>query len=334
MLLHRHTPQGYIINSPGCNPGNIVIDFFQPRMGLINRAKENRQIRRPQPYSRSVRRNSYCTEKQMLAPKKKIQPEIYYKRYNQSVFPGGTFLQIITLFFRALHLLPFTSNLLPCPPYLCKNSIMDLVLPLASAYAERFTSPEDGLLHQINQQTQAHPKAHMLSGHIQGAFLTLISQLCKPRRILEIGTFTGYSALCLAKGLADGGVLHTIELRPEDAAVARQNFNLSDANDKIILHTGNALEIIPSLQEDWDLVFIDADKTGYIGYYELLVPGLKKGGLILADNVFFHGEVLETELKGKNAKAIHAFNGHVQQDKRVNHVMLTLRDGLMLIIKK
>ena len=211
---------------------------------------------------------------------------------------------------------------------------MDLLHPLVQAYAEKYTSPEDGLLQQINQQTQAHPQAHMLSGHIQGKLLELLSLLLKPRRILEIGSFTGYSALCLAKGLATGGKLHTIELREEDAAVAQQNFNLSDANDKIILHTGNALEIIPGLEEAWDMVFIDADKTGYIDYYKMVLPRLKKGGVILADNVFFHGEVLQPELKGKNAKAIQAFNEYIRQDDSVEQVLLTVRDGLMLIFKK
>ena len=211
---------------------------------------------------------------------------------------------------------------------------MDLVLPIAQAYAEKYTSPEDNLLQQVNQQTQAHPHAHMLSGHIQGKLLELLSLLLKPKRILEIGTFTGYSALCLAKGLAEGGALHTIELREDDAATAQQNFNLSDAKDKIFLHTGNALEIIPGLGADWDLVFIDADKVGYIDYYKMVLPRLKKGGVILADNVFFHGEVLQPELKGKNAKAIQAFNEYIQQDESVEKVMLTVRDGLMLIFKK
>jgi len=211
---------------------------------------------------------------------------------------------------------------------------MDLILPLAQAYAEQFTSPEDPLLQKINLQTQSHAHAHMLSGHLQGKLLELVSRMLSPKRILEIGTFTGYSALCLAKGLSSDGVLHTIELREDDAATCRQNFNLSDANDKIILHTGNALDIIPILEEEWDLVFIDADKTGYLAYYEMVVPRLRKGGVILADNVFFHGDVLQPERKGKNAKAIQAFNEYIQQDDRVEHVLLTLRDGLMLIFKK
>jgi predicted O-methyltransferase YrrM len=156
----------------------------------------------------------------------------------------------------------------------------------------------------------------------------------QPRFVLEIGTFTGYSALCLVKGIAAGGKLHTIELREETAAVARANFARSNENDKIILHTGNALTIIPGLGEQWDLVFIDADKTNYIQYYQLVLPRLRKGGIILADNVLFHGEVLEEPVKGKNAKAIQAFNEYVAKDDRVDRIMLTVRDGLFLIRKK
>jgi caffeoyl-CoA O-methyltransferase len=206
---------------------------------------------------------------------------------------------------------------------------------MVQAYAEKYTSPEDELLRQVHKQTQeSHPHAHMLSGHVQGKFLELTSCLLQPLRILEIGTFTGYSALCLAKGLREGGLLHTIELRPGDARTAQQNFNLSAAKDKIILHSGNAMEIIPVLAETWDIVFIDADKVNYTEYYKLVLPSVKRGGLILADNVLFHGEVLQDEIKGKNAKAIHAFNEYVQQDESVEKVLLTVRDGLLLIIKK
>jgi predicted O-methyltransferase YrrM len=212
---------------------------------------------------------------------------------------------------------------------------MDLIHPLVQSYAGRFSAAEDVLLQQVAAQTYAsHPQAHMLSGHIQGKFLEMISTLMQPKRILEIGTFTGYSALCLVKGLSKDGFLHTIELRKEDAAVSKANFDRSNAPDKIILHIGNALSIIPSLNESWDLVFIDADKVGYIDYYELVLPKLRPGGIILADNVLFHGQVLEHPVTGKNAIAIQAFNEHVQQDERVDQVMLTIRDGLFLIRKK
>jgi len=162
----------------------------------------------------------------------------------------------------------------------------------------------------------------------------MISCLLQPKRILEIGTFVGYSALYLSKGLQENGRLHTLELREEDAATAKQNFRLANAQDKIILHLGNALDIIPTLDEIWDLVFIDADKVGYSDYYKLVFPKLKKGGLIIADNVLFHGEVLEDSISGKNAIAINAFNELVKKDPAVEKVMLTVRDGLLLIRKK
>ena len=173
----------------------------------------------------------------------------------------------------------------------------------------------------------------MLSGHVQGTFLEMISCLIQPRRILEIGTFTGYSALCLAKGLLKDGKIHTIELRDEDASVAQANFNRSIDAGKIILHVGNALSIIPGLNETWDMVFIDADKVNYTHYYQLVLPLVRPGGLIVADNVLFHGQVLEQPITGKNAKAIQEFNEYVQQDASVDKVLLTIRDGLLMIRK-
>lgn len=212
---------------------------------------------------------------------------------------------------------------------------MELINPLVEAYAQSVTSPDDDLLQQVQAETLAtHPHAHMLSSAVQGQFLQMISHLLQPRRILEIGSFTGYSALCLAKGLLKDGQLHTIELREADAATARANFNRSIDGGKIILHIGNALQIIPALGEIWDLVFIDADKVSYIEYFNLVLPALRPGGLIIADNVLFHGQVLEQPVSGKNAIAIDSFNKLVQQDDRVEQVLLTMRDGLMLIRKK
>lgn len=211
---------------------------------------------------------------------------------------------------------------------------MELIYPLAEQYAGAFSFREDDLLQQVSAYTiQTHPHAHMLSGHVQGSFLTILSTLLQPQRIVEIGTFTGYSALCLAKGLKSGGILHTIELRSEDAVTANSFFLQSPDKEKIILHVGDAKDIIPGLNEAWDIVFIDADKTGYIDYYELILPKVKQNGLIIADNVLFHGQVLEEHISGKNAIAIHAFNMHVKNDNRVEQVLLTLRDGLMIIRK-
>ena len=212
--------------------------------------------------------------------------------------------------------------------------MIELINILAEKYAAKFSSSEDVLLQQISTYTnEHHPQSHMLSGQVQGQLLTLISSLLQPKRILEIGTFTGYSALCLAKGLHQQGMLHTIELRETDAAIAQSFFNKSICVEKIQLHVGNAKQIIPALEETWDLVFIDADKTGYIDYYELVLPKLKANGLIIADNVLFYGHVFQENLQGKNAIAIDAFNRHVKNDERVEQVMLTVRDGLLFIRK-
>ena len=210
---------------------------------------------------------------------------------------------------------------------------MQLVNPLAERYAEQFTTEQDDLLHQVHLQSEQHQHAHMLSSETQGRFLSFISQLIKPKYILEIGTFTGYSALCLCKGLQADGELHTIELRQEDAENSLKNFKMAGKEKQIHLYNGNAAEIIPTLNYEWDIVFIDADKTNYITYYNLAIERLSKQGLLIADNVLFHGQVLEEEIKGKNAKAIHEFNQHVLHDVRTEQVMLTVRDGLLLIRK-
>jgi predicted O-methyltransferase YrrM len=208
------------------------------------------------------------------------------------------------------------------------------IIDEATLYSDVFTTPAEPLLQKILDETRAaHPKAHMLSGEVQGQFLSMLSCLKSPIHILEIGTFTGYSALCLAKGLAPSGVLHTIESRLDDAQTAGNYFGQSKYANQIKLHIGDAKEIIPTLTGGFDLVFIDADKTGYIEYYEMIVPMLAKGGIIIADNVLFHGEVLTETISGKNAVAIHAFNEHVKNDPRTSQVLLTIRDGMLLIQK-
>lgn len=210
----------------------------------------------------------------------------------------------------------------------------EIISALAETYVDKHTSAEDELLDKINKETvENHPLAHMLSGHVQGKLLSFISKLLAPKHILEIGTFTGYSALCLLKGLSSEGELHTIEIRKEDAETALRNFKFAKNNNLITLHVGNAKDIIPALTHQWDLVFIDADKVSYIDYYELVLPRLSEKGLIIADNVLFHGQVLEKPIKGKNALAIDAFNKHVSADIRVEQVMLSVRDGLLLIKK-
>ena len=205
----------------------------------------------------------------------------------------------------------------------------------AVSLSDVFTTPTDPLLQLILDETRAtQPKTHMLRGEVQGQFLSMLSCLKKPMRILEIGTFTGYSALCLAKGLDVNGKLYTIENRTDDAHTADRYFKQSKYAHQIELLIGDAKEIIPTLPYAFDLVFIDADKTGYIDYYEMIVPMLAKGGVIIADNVLFHGEVLAETISGKNAIAIHAFNEHVNNDPRTTQVLLTVRDGMLLIQKK
>ena len=201
-------------------------------------------------------------------------------------------------------------------------------------YADVFTAGEDELLVEIEKFTKlSHPEPWMISGKVQGNFLKLISCMLRPENVLEIGTLTGYSAICLAEGMPKNGKLHTIEKREKDAMAAQLFFDKSKFANQIQIHTGDALEIIPNLENIWDLVFIDADKVSYIKYYEMLLPNIRKGGIIIADNVLFHGQVLEEPIKGKNAKAIHQFNEYVLADKRVTQVLLTVRDGLLLIMK-
>ena len=211
---------------------------------------------------------------------------------------------------------------------------MEIISPITEAYIEKYTSEEDKLLKEISDYTAAnHPKAHMLSGRLQGKFLEMLSCMIRPQRILEIGTFTGYSALCLAKGLQPNGILHTIELREDDAATAKGFFQRSFFKDNIILHIGDALKVIGELDDIFDLVFIDADKTNYINYFNLVLPKVRQNGFIFADNVLFHGQVLMEEIKGKNAKAIQDFNDFVRSCNEVEKVMLPLRDGLLLMRK-
>lgn len=211
-----------------------------------------------------------------------------------------------------------------------------VLLPLAiHQYAEDFTSPESDALKALNRETHVKVELpNMLSGHLQGAFLQMVSHMVKPRRVLEIGTFTGYSAICLAKGLTEDGILHTIDINEELEDIAFRYFCQEGLERKIVQHIGKAGEIIPSINEQFDIVFIDADKQNYGLYYDLVWDKVSVGGFILADNVLYDGEVVEPkEGQSKNARAIHAFNEKVRADKRIEHVLLPLRDGIMMMRK-
>lgn len=210
---------------------------------------------------------------------------------------------------------------------------MDLIQPELEKYAEQHTSPETELLAAINRDTHAHVlMPRMLSGHLQGRVLAMISRMIRPMAILELGTFTGYSAICFAEGLAEGGKLITIDKNAELEDRVRKNFDAAGLTDIIDYRIGNAADIIPSLDMSFDLVFIDADKENYANYYDMLIDKLNLNGFILADNVLWSGKVLE-EKGDKDTEALKAFNRKITGDPRVENVLLPIRDGIMLIRK-
>lgn len=203
-------------------------------------------------------------------------------------------------------------------------------------YCEMHTSPESKVLADLNHETYMTQKVpRMLAGHLQGVFLRMISRMIEPHRILEIGTFTGYSAINLAYGLERGGMLHTIEINIGQQEIIRKYVREAGLEDRIILHFGEALKIIPTLNESWDLVYIDADKENYLNYYKLLIDILRPGSFILADNALWDGKVLLKKNKMENeTQGIVEFNDFVNHDDRVENMVLPLRDGVMIIRKK
>jgi predicted O-methyltransferase YrrM len=211
-----------------------------------------------------------------------------------------------------------------------------MIDPRLEEYIENHTTQEPELLYELRRRTFLHtPYPRMLSGHVQGQFLSMISRMIRPEKILEIGTFTGYSAICLAGGLAPGGVLHTLEADPAYAAIAREYFKKAGLEDRIVLHDGDAMEIIQQLNETFDLVFIDAAKEQYVDYYHAVFDKVKPGGFILADNALWDGRVLEGDnAKDPETRGIIRFNEEVRNDQRVENVILSVRDGLMLIRKR
>ena len=212
--------------------------------------------------------------------------------------------------------------------------MIDLIDGKLITYIEDHTDTEPAVLTELNRET--HSKVlmpQMLSGNLQGRMLSLISKIIQPDRILEIGTYTGYSAICLAEGLSPTGKLHTIDINEELRKRAIDYFQKASLSDKIILHTGNALDIIPTLDETFDLVFIDADKINYSIYYDLAFNKLRQGGIIIADNALWSGKVLDKK-RDEDTQGIVDFNDKVQQDDRIENVLFPVRDGLMVIRKK
>jgi caffeoyl-CoA O-methyltransferase len=203
-------------------------------------------------------------------------------------------------------------------------------------YAIDHTQPEDEILAELNRETWAKVlRPRMLSGHLQGRVLETFSYMIQPQTILEVGTYTGYSAICMARGLAPHGKLITLDNNDEIADMAQHYFEKAGFTDRIQMMVGDAREIIPTLNHTWDLVFIDADKENYGLYFDLIVDQVRPGGFIIADNVLWSGKVMEApELMDDETKSLVDFNIKVLKDDRVENVLMPIRDGLMVIRKK
>ncbi len=213
---------------------------------------------------------------------------------------------------------------------------MEFIDEKIEAYALAHSDAENAILKKINRETHAKVMMpRMLSGHMQGNVLRMLSKMIQPKQILEIGTYTGYSAICLAEGLQEDGKLHTIDINDELENTVRSFFKESLLNNKINYYIGNALEIIPTINEKFDLVFIDADKINYANYFDLVFDKVITGGFIIADNVLWSGKILDDASKmDKDTKAIDAYNKKINSDDRVEHMLLPVRDGLMIARKK
>jgi predicted O-methyltransferase YrrM len=211
---------------------------------------------------------------------------------------------------------------------------MEFIDPLLDKYVCEHTANESDLLKKINRETHLEVlQPRMLSGHFQGRVLSMFSKMIRPERILEIGTYTGYSALCLAEGLTTNGKLVTIDINEELASRVKGYFAESPYSHQIEYLIGDAMELIPALNEKWDIVFIDADKHNYINYYHLVFPMVKVGGYIIADNVLWSGKVIDSSQHDKDTLILREYNQLVHQDDRVEEVLFPIRDGLMIARK-
>lgn len=210
---------------------------------------------------------------------------------------------------------------------------MELLDPRIQAYSEKHTTPESDVLRKINRETHTEVlRPRMLSGHLQGRLLSMISHMIRPKFVLDIGTYTGYSALCFAEGVLPGGKVITIDTNDELESRVRAYFKESGFSDRIDYRIGKAANIIPELHTVFDLVFIDADKENYCRYYDLVFDNVRPGGFIVADNVLWSGKVLDVS-PDKDTQAILDFNAKVQSDQRVHNVLLPIRDGITVIQK-
>jgi len=213
---------------------------------------------------------------------------------------------------------------------------MEFISEELDNYVCAHTENEPDLLYELNRRTHMNVLIpRMLSGHFQGRVLSMLSHMIRPRNILEIGTYTGYSALCLAEGLVDGGKILTIDKNEELEDLVEEFVQKSEYKDSIAMMIGDAMQIVPTLEDSYDLVFIDADKENYINYYNLVIDKLNPGGYILLDNVLWSGKVLEPTVEGDADTAILIeLNDLIHNDDRVQEVLLPIRDGLMLVRKK
>lgn len=216
-----------------------------------------------------------------------------------------------------------------------KKIITNFVHPDIEDYAEKHTSPENEVLTKLNRWTHLRmTRPRMLSGAYQGKLLEMISYMMKPSKILEIGAYVGYSAVCLAKGLENDGILHTIEADEELEDIILKTINDANLDNKIKLHIGEALNVLPLIDEKFDLVFIDADKINYINYYEQVLPKVRTGGIIILDNILWSGKVVYTQPKlDKETATLIQLNDLIQNDSRVENLLLPIRDGLMICRK-
>ena len=210
---------------------------------------------------------------------------------------------------------------------------MNLINEKIQAYAEAHTSPEPKALAELGRHTRRHiPVSQMLSGHLQGRLLAMFSRLLRPKHVLDIGTYTGYSAICLAEGLQPGGLVHTIDIDAALKPLAERYFRKAGVKSKIRMYTGPALKIIPKIRQKFDLVFIDADKANYSNYYDLVIGRVRPGGLIIADNVLWSGKVLNRK-QDNQTRALAVYSKMVKADKRVSQILLPVRDGLLIAQK-
>jgi caffeoyl-CoA O-methyltransferase len=212
---------------------------------------------------------------------------------------------------------------------------IEIADPLVEAYAVEHSTPEPPRFAELAEQTRARTSAPgMMVGTLEGRLLTAVVAMLRPTTVLEIGTFTGYSSLSMAEALPPGGRIITCDISEEHVAIAREHIGASPYADRIEIRVGPAIETLATLDGPFDLVFIDADKTGYVDYYEAVLPKLAPHGVILADNVLWSGRVLDPGEDDDNTRAIRAFNDHVVADERVEVVVLTVRDGLSIIRRR